>query len=372
MKRTLWLVLGTLVIMPATAVTKIPNNMTTETTVLVPVNNEIKQFVKTVEERYPEKLAHYELNKTILKAALMFDALSAYGIRHQPARTKTDFFLQMAQEDSVYLIPPMTLFTNLRGSAEELAILYASVLEAAGIATGLVNSKKHPLVIFDTGIHKIYSDVVSRNIPAFTILNDHIWFTVEVTKLGKPFFEAWKSTVGKISSRPHIIIPVLEVFQPRNSDIVDTFASGITGAGIAALIEQDKVFFENKDTDAKLKDVTALMQENNKKTVMYFNEGLRYLNSGIDEKAVVAFKKAADVGADLGQVLFLMAKAFGQKKDYSRMKKTGRKLIRFNKRDPRGYKILGLAYYYSGDIFVGEKFMTRANFLDDNLLTVSK
>lgn len=341
-------------------------------TLLIPINGDLKRFVEIVDEKYPWSLAKYEINQNILRAALLFDALGSYGIRYERSSKKSDFFARLAQEDSVYLIPPLKVFSKRRGNAQQLAILFAAVLEARGIPTALLNASNHPLILFDTGIHKNYSGMISKDVTSYTIINNHLWFAVEVAKLGKPLWEAWRSSFGKISRRPFVLIPVLEIFRTENSQISNSFETVLETSRITELVAKDKKYFESKNSQANLNKVAGLMKENNKKSLLYFNRGIQHLNRGAYDDALFMFKKAADYGADLGKALFMMAKAFGEKQDYGKMKRTALKLIQFNKRDPRGYKILGLAHYYSGELVSGEQFLSKAKFLENNVITAAK
>ncbi|NIR49628.1 hypothetical protein GWO43_14150 [candidate division KSB1 bacterium] len=356
----------------STSLAQATNNDLTNTALLIPIDSNLQRFVEIVNDHYSGPLTKYDINQKILKAALMFDALGAYGLQYEPTAHKSDFFSKLAEEDTLYLIPPLEIFSESKGSAQELAITFAALLEANRIATALLNASEHPIVLFDTGIHKKYSEIFSDETVDYTIKNNHIWFAVEVTGVGGPFHEAWKKTFGKIQSRPMDLIPVMEVFDRRDDKLALMFKNKLEKRQISFLFQRDKDYFEDDDRIDKLKEVKRTMREDKSRSVRHLTDGIRYLKAGAHAAAVSEFKRAADYGADLGKVLFLMAKAFRDKRDYEKMKRTGLKLLQFNRRDPRGYKVLGLAYYYSGDLRIGQQFLSRAKFLEKNLLFAGK
>jgi len=342
-----------------------------KTVVLVPINDHFQEFVRTVQRKQPEKPNQFELYDTLFRAALLFDALGAYGVRYEPSSHKSDFFKRLACEDSVYLIPPTEVFETGKGSAQSLSLLLIGVLEAAGIQTALLEVKRHPLVMFDTRIHKRYAGVLSRNLMAYSIRNNRVWMALEPTALGEPFHEAWEKTYGKLRGKPLDVLPVVEVFRD-NKDLKHRFAENLDTESVRNLLTQDQHYFEREEHHAKLEKVTALMEQDRIQNINDVNRGMALLNAGNYDQAISLFQKTVDQGGDLGEALFLIAKAFGEQQKYDKMKRSGLKMLLLNPRDPRGYKILGLAYYYTGNLPAGEQFLTRARFLEHNLITWDK
>ncbi len=339
------------------------------TTLLITIESELQHFVKIVRGKYYLPITEYEINKNILTAALMFDALGAYGIRSKSSSGKSSIFSTLTKNDSLNLIPYLIVFTKKKGNTEELAILYAAILEANGIATALLHASEHLFVLFDTGVHKKYSGALSRNITSYVIRNGHVWFSVDVALLGKPFHKAWQTTFGKVRGETHDLIPTVQYVQDKKIKRATIFSSSINKTQINKLFLKDKKYFENDLIKPKLDKVTAIKQENDYQAERHFNDGLRYLDKLAYDNAIIEFEKAEKFGGDAGKALFLIAKAYSEKKDYQNMKKTGIQLVKYSKRDPRGYKILGFAYYNSGSLEIGNSFFLKAKFLENHLLT---
>jgi tetratricopeptide (TPR) repeat protein len=132
------------------------------------------------------------------------------------------------------------------------------------------------------------------------------------------------------------------------------------------LFISDRAFCESSESKRKWQKVQALIAEARKLAMIHFNRGAQHLSSKQPDLAIAEFYRAADFGGDLSQMLFFIAKAYGEKRDYEMMKKIGQLLIEAQKRDPRGYQILGLAYYNSGDKETSKQLLARAKFLESN------
>ncbi|MCI0698600.1 transglutaminase-like domain-containing protein [candidate division KSB1 bacterium] len=90
------------------------------------------------------------------------------------------------------------------GDCDDLVVLYASLLESAGIKTAFVEVRDpekeiaHLYLLFDSGVPPSQGDLVSSNEKRYVIRensrgNGTIWIPVETTLVASGFDEAWKS-----------------------------------------------------------------------------------------------------------------------------------------------------------------------------------
>jgi hypothetical protein len=89
------------------------------------------------------------------------------------------------------------------GDCDDLVVLYASLLESAGIKTAFVEVRDpekeiaHLYLLFDAGVPQSQGELVSSNEKRYVIREDArgsgtIWVPVETTLVANGFDEAWK------------------------------------------------------------------------------------------------------------------------------------------------------------------------------------
>lgn len=353
-----------------------PNNsvsafQTSHTTVLLVIDSELRQFVDKVQEIYSEPLANYAINRQLLQAALMFDAFGAYGIRFKSKNKDAAFALKLMNADSLTLTPDLSVFARLRGNEEELLLIYAAALEAAGIPTAILQTPQRFYVMINTGIHRKYAGSVSRDITSYLIKNDYVYLCVDMQELGKPFYRAWQNTRGKLKGKQIKFLPVNLSFSAKDkSRRVNIFVSKINRKNIDKRFDRDKNYFEGQEQQSKLQKVTEVKARNQRQALRHLKKGQTLLNLGSYEKAILELEKAIDFGGDQGKALYLIAKAFGENKQFQKMKQTALRLIEFNHRDPRGFRILGIAYYYTGQPKIADGFYSKANYLEKKIFSL--
>jgi len=342
--------------------------------IFIAINEDLRYFVETTERFHAPPMAKFEINETILKAAILFDALGAYGIRHEPEWDQSTLFSKSAKDspDSIYANPPSKVFTSRKGSSEELAVLYSGILEAAGIVTAIQANHDRVLVLLNTGVHKKYAGAISRDITAYFIKHHRVWLPVDVTWVGLPFYEAWTRAAGHARGKIYDVIPVRVMIKSKEIGTARVFGSNLSKMKLEQLFEKDQAFFEKFDTREKWTRVEALRSEDHNRAMIHFKRGVQHLEAHEADAAIVEFRNAADLGADLSQTLFFIGKAYGEKRDYENMKRIGLQLVEVQKRDPRGYQLLGLAYHLSGNDDAGKQLLARAKFLETNTLAAAK
>ena len=129
--------------------------------------------------------------KSISVAASFFDAMGADGITYlaDPSAPFTYFEGNAEAVDTVNF--PRETLIRRTGDCDDLTSLYASLLESAGISTGLVDVPGHVFVVFDSGLT---ADELRRYISpsfGFQVRNGTAWIPVEITMVGKSFNDAW-------------------------------------------------------------------------------------------------------------------------------------------------------------------------------------
>ena len=130
-------------------------------------------------------------------AKAIFEALGKMGLQYQ-----RDPNIPFYKDDRVQFA---TETLNLgHGDCDDLVVLYASLLESAGINTAFVEvtdpqkDLAHLFLLFDAGLSASEGNLISSNEKRYVIREDTrgkkiVWIPIETTLLSRGFEEAWKT-----------------------------------------------------------------------------------------------------------------------------------------------------------------------------------
>jgi tetratricopeptide (TPR) repeat protein len=129
------------------------------------------------------------LNPNVLKALKLWNALGEYGLKFvaNPANP----FEQMSEDPNFpvdYTQFPRETMKRKTGQCSDLTSLYAAMLDANDVRPAVLDYPGHMTLMIDTEAE----DPIEAGIPE-ELLVEHegtMWLPIEVTYIGKPFFEA--------------------------------------------------------------------------------------------------------------------------------------------------------------------------------------
>jgi len=139
----------------------------------------------------------FDERHTFLKGKVLYQVMKDLKIQYV-----SDPNIPFYQDDRVqYAMETINMKT---GDCDDLVVLYASLLESAGIQTAFVDvrdpekSLAHVYLLFDTGVSSEKSDCISTNEKRFVIRESQygyrsVWIPVETTLIDQNFEDAWKA-----------------------------------------------------------------------------------------------------------------------------------------------------------------------------------
>lgn len=170
----------------------------------------VKMFVEQARAMAPAlEETPWFLRDDAASAILIFNALKAYGIQYvideaTPFPTLKDAMHGAHYRLDTILYPGEFLLKSDRaGDCDDLSVLYASMLQYAGLPTALITgpSHGHIFMMFDTNIPVAYSRGLPVSPRLFVKHNGTLWIPVETTMIPKfTFCEAWTDAANKIDS----------------------------------------------------------------------------------------------------------------------------------------------------------------------------
>ena len=138
----------------------------------------------------------------------LFDALGAAGLRYiaDPANPYGGIVAGRPTLDVVRL--PRETLRQRAGDCDDLAVLYAALLQNVGIDTALVDVRDHVFVMFDTGLSRAaWASSAATARPCTSTPGAGSGSRSRSTLVGRPFSDAWRSAA---ETRPRGRFTVIE------------------------------------------------------------------------------------------------------------------------------------------------------------------
>jgi transglutaminase-like putative cysteine protease len=150
----------------------------------------------------------------LLRAIELFDALGAHGVRYLPDPDNPYGGIVPGRPtlDLVHL--PRETLRSRAGDCDDLAVLYAALLENVGIDTALVDVLDHVFVMFDTGLTARSVGQIARDPGLLHVdARGRVWVPVETTLTGQAFSAAWEAAAATLASRSFTVIGMKDAWR---------------------------------------------------------------------------------------------------------------------------------------------------------------
>lgn len=134
-------------------------------------------------------------NSNVGDALRIFHALKAYGLNYRPDPVHPFPELTEYQPDQI-LYPAQILrrrrITERAGDCDDLSVLYASLLQNAGIPSALVSEPTHLFLMFDSGLPVSQGRTLPLPSNRFIPFNGNLWIPIDAAQIPNlTFTEAW-------------------------------------------------------------------------------------------------------------------------------------------------------------------------------------
>jgi tetratricopeptide (TPR) repeat protein len=128
----------------------------------------------------------------LLQALVLFEALKQHGVRYV-ADANTPYNQVAGDRTAVdHVQYPAQLLQGKAGDCDDLTVLYAALLENAGIATALVDYPGHIFLLFDSGVGRQEGYKLPVGEERYLLWGERLWLPVEITRLHQSFAQAWQ------------------------------------------------------------------------------------------------------------------------------------------------------------------------------------
>ncbi|MBL8966548.1 MAG: tetratricopeptide repeat protein [Spirochaetaceae bacterium] len=310
-------------------------------------------------------------------ACQVFHALGEIGILYQvdPTQPFASARGGKVSVDSVSL--PRQTLKRITGDCDDLTVLYASLLESAGIDTALVTVPGHIYAAFATKTAgRAFGDLHPDRSMTINV-DDELWIPVEITMIGKSGFvdawrkgvEEWRAAEADPSSRGfYPIRKAQELYRPVGLKETDLGLQYGRKEPVVANAVRDVGKLVDAVADAAQAQAKATGSKEDQNRL-----GIKLARFGRYEKAAAAFRQAAALDPSFASPRLNLGNVYFLSKDYAKALAEYQKLDRTLSNGGAATTLASLrlniskCYNALGDYAKAGEFLAKATELDPSL-----
>jgi tetratricopeptide (TPR) repeat protein len=288
----------------------------------------------------------------IYTAAVLFDAMSAVGIKYHQDPENLFSIIPKNQHSVDYIQYPAELLTSKQGDCDDLTVLYASLLEFSGIKTALVTTPTHITLMFDTGIHERNWGVLPLGDSLVVVKNKTLWVPVEVTEIGKPFAHAWQEGGRQFREAEKEtgfqVVPVQDVEGVYLSALPEEYQARIPelpdSTLLANMFSADTTWIQQSRSQTVINSLLARLENNPEDNSLRNKLGIIYAQQNQVDNAKIHFKYMYNRNPDDFQVLVNLANIYAISGNFSEAEKYYLAAKKVNEAEPGLYLNLAILH----------------------------
>lgn len=161
---------------------------------------DVQAFARQSLKTAGDQTVQSELDSNLYKALTLFDGMQSLGLYYVPDPKQPFNFSELSKGGRIdYVQFPRETLLRSSGDCDDLSVLYAALLESAGIPTVMVTSPGHIFTAFRLENGKVGIDALGLSEDLIFKYKDGYYVPVEATLLGSPFIAAWRVAAGTIA-----------------------------------------------------------------------------------------------------------------------------------------------------------------------------
>lgn len=149
----------------------------------------VTDFTRAAVQPYVD--THPNLDKTIVYARAIYDALGVMGISYLVDPTP---FAEFSENTAIvdYTLYPRDVLAQKSGDCDGLSMMFAAAAENIGIEAALLDVPGHVFVMFNTGIAVKEKSTLGFPDELLVVYQGTVWIPLEMTVVGSSFTRAWQ------------------------------------------------------------------------------------------------------------------------------------------------------------------------------------
>jgi tetratricopeptide (TPR) repeat protein len=250
------------------------------------------------------------LNRNMQFAVFLYEGLRAGGMRDAPD-VETPYAASHGDREAVdYLQFPFQTLAYRSGDVDELGLLYAASLEAAGISTALIPLSGDFVVAFSLGMDKETAGGFFDNTDNLLILDGEAWLPVGFSSFREGFVNGWYTAVNGINAAVAAeggvdVIMLKEAWRsypPAALSVEEARFDKPPEDNVVRLVETGMLRYIAAEFGPKIRRAQEAVAAGQGTPNLYNQLGLLYVRSGLYEEAKAEYRRSAAMGSAVAMV----------------------------------------------------------------------
>jgi tetratricopeptide (TPR) repeat protein len=242
------------------------------------------------------------LNRNMQFALYLYEGLRAAGLTGAPdQQTPYELFRGDSEKVDAVQFPFQTLAYR-SGDLDELGLLYAASLEAAGIKTALIPLKDDFVVAFSLGIGEGEADNLFDGLDDLLIIDDEVWLPIASGGFRDGFINSWYTAMNGINESLGagldfiVLQDAWRMYPPAAVSLQETYPDKPPEVNVVRLAETGMLRYISSEFGPKIEALQNRMRAGEASPALYNQLGLLYVRAGMYDDARTEYQRAAAMG----------------------------------------------------------------------------
>lgn len=230
------------------------------------------------------------------------EAMSVLGIEYAIDPNLPSFVAASANEQVVdYLQYPEDTLRFSSGDCDDLSILFASMLEAAGVPAAFITIPGHLFAAARLSMTPDQAAETFANESDYIVHEGNVWLPVETTIAGEGFVAAWKTGANQWNTASAndeaVLIPIADawsVYPPASPQELEEERT-LDAGRLESHLERELLRFVQLEFAPQIEALEARIAADRGTVRSYTNLGVLYAQAGLLEPAEAYFAQAIEI-----------------------------------------------------------------------------
>ncbi|MFW5785853.1 MAG: tetratricopeptide repeat protein [bacterium] len=258
-----------------------------------------------------------EVDPNLQYALGIFEGLRLSGITWKSDPQTPYQAMRSSASEVDYVQYPHQTIAYRSGDSDDLAVLYASALEAVGVPAAVIPLEDEVIAVFRMSSNEEETKNWFINAEEFMFIEGEAWVPIRISMLREGFLQAWRQGAEVVNRTPQageLFYPLAEAWQ----EYPPASVPGIAATTEKPAVDQVKTAFGSVISLVVLKEVQPRVESirssfgpdgGNARQRNFL--GVLYARYGMYEEALSEFEAAADLGdpraiVNIGNIAFLL------------------------------------------------------------------
>jgi tetratricopeptide (TPR) repeat protein len=245
------------------------------------------------------------LNQKMQQGIFLFEGFRAAGIADSLDQQTPYPAFHLDPRSVDYVQFPFQTLAYRMGDLDDLGLMFAGSLEAAGIKSAIIPMADDFLVAFSLDIDAGTAGNFFNDLDNLLIIDDTVWMPVAMSSMAEGFINAWYNAINRVNyaieNGEDVNFIILEdawnLYPPAAINAQDTQYDKPAEAVVSRLVETDMLRYISSEFGPKIQAVQSEIQARGGSVTLYNRLGLLYVRAGMYNEARAEYQRSAALGS---------------------------------------------------------------------------